>query len=129
VKNHTTRERPSKIRLLSSGEFYKEELCLPTMGKIVELKVISNSTSQVTLEMTRKEFSWLKGSLDRMHLFSEENLLDETGIVTRGKKETSLYFLMPKPLKKGISISDAVSCTKISTTSREIFIFSVPKYE
>ena len=44
------------------------------MGKISNLKTLNEEKVNITLELTEKELLWLKGNLDKMHLFSEKNL-------------------------------------------------------
>ena len=40
------------------------------MGKISSLKTVSEDKVVVTLELSSNETVWLKGNLDKMHLFS-----------------------------------------------------------
>jgi hypothetical protein len=98
------------------------------MSRITSVKVISDQKMSVALELTPKEFLWLKGNIDKMHLFSEENLEYESKIVQRGKKESSKYFLMPKDLRKDLLPNTLAQCNRIETKTRNIFIFAVDKY-
>ena len=98
------------------------------MGKISGLKTISEDKVLVTLELSQSETLWLKGNLDNVHLFSENNLEYETRLVQRGKKESTKYFLMPKDFRKGVMLSNSIKCNKIETKTKCIFIFSVNKY-
>lgn len=98
------------------------------MGKILNLKTISDDKVQVTLELTQNEVLWLKGNLEKMHLFSENNLDCETRLVQRGKRESTKYFLVPKDFRKGIIPSSSVLCTRIDGKTKHLFIFAVNKY-
>lgn len=98
------------------------------MGKITNIKTMSNDKCQVTLELTQKEIQWLKGNMEKMHLFSEENLDCETRLVQRGKRESTKYFLMPKDFRKGALPSNSIPCTRIETKTKFIFIFAANKY-
>ena len=98
------------------------------MGKIITLKTMADEKVVVTLELTEKEVLWLKGNLDKMHLFSENNLDFETRLVQRGKREATRYFLMPKGLRKDVMPQSGVKCNKISTKTKDIFIFAVNKF-
>lgn len=98
------------------------------MGNIVSLKSINNEKVEVKLEVTQKEMLWLKGNLDKMYLFSENNLDMETRLVQRGKRESTKYFLMPKEFRKNILISNSVKCTMIDSKTKQFFIFAVNKY-
>ncbi len=98
------------------------------MGKISSLKTISDDKVVVTLELSSNESVWLKGNLEKMHLFSENNLEYKTRLVQRGKKESTKYFLMPKEFRKGVVPSNSIECNKIETKTKNIFIFAVNKY-
>lgn len=68
------------------------------MGRILNLKSQSDEKINVTLELTTKEILWLKGNLDKMPLFSENNLEFELRLVQRGRRESTKYFLLPKEI-------------------------------
>ena len=98
------------------------------MGKISGLKAINDEKVLVNLELTTRELGWLKGNMNKMHLFSETNLEHETRLIRRGKRESTKYFLLPKELRKGVLANNNVACNKIETKTKHIFVFSVPKY-
>ncbi len=98
------------------------------MGKISSLKTISDDKNIITLELSSQETVWIKGNMEKMHLFSENNLEYETRLVQRGKKESTKYFLMPKEFRKGIIPSNSIPCNRIETKTKYIFIFAVNKY-
>lgn len=98
------------------------------MGKILNLKTQSNEKINITLELNPQEVLWLKGNLDKMHLFSENNLEEISRLVQRGKRESTKYFLLPKEYRKGVNPSNIVPCTKINTKTAHLFIFAVNKY-
>lgn len=97
------------------------------MGKIAGLKTVNEEKVLVNLELTSKELAWLKGNLNKMHLFSEKNLDHETRLIKRGKRESTKYFLLPRELRDGVTPSAQVTCNRIETKSKHIFIFAVPK--
>lgn len=98
------------------------------MGKIISTKLMNNDKIHVNLELTQDEALWLRGNIDKMHLFSENNLNFETRLIKRGKRESTKYFLMPKELRNKVLPSNKVLCNKIETKTKDIIIFSVPKY-
>ena len=59
------------------------------MGRILNLKSQSYEKINVTLELTTKEVLWLKGNLDKMHLFSENYLEFESRLVQRERREST----------------------------------------
>jgi len=97
------------------------------MGKILEIKSINEEKTNVKLELTQKELIWLKGNLEKMHIFSENNLEFITRLVKRGKRESTKYFLMPKEFRKGVMPSDSVKCNLIETRTKYMFLFAVNK--
>ncbi len=99
------------------------------MGRITSTKLMNNDKIQVNLELTHEEALWLKGNIDKMHLFSENNLEFETRLIKRGKRESTKYFLLPKELRNNVIPSNKVTCNKIETKTKNILIFAVPKYE
>lgn len=98
------------------------------MSKIISIKRINDDKIQATLELSSKEYELLSGKLEKMHLFSENNLEYNTRLVQRGKRESTKYLLMPKDLRTGVGPSNNVSCNKIETKTKNIFVFSVNKY-
>ena len=98
------------------------------MGKITNIKTLSNEKVNITLELSQKELLWLKGNIDNMHLFSENNLEYMTRLVQRGKRDATKYLLLPKELRKDVKPSNEIECNKIETKTRDLFIFSISKY-
>lgn len=61
------------------------------------------------------------------HIFSENNLDYDTKLVQRGKRESSKYFLMPKALRENLLLGSNVTCNKIETLKRDIYIFAIDR--
>lgn len=98
------------------------------MGKISGIKAINDEKVIVNLELNTKELLWLQGNLNKVHIFAEKNLTFETRLIKRGKRESTKYFLLPRELRDGVTPAGAILCNKIETKSKNMFIFSVPKY-
>ncbi len=98
------------------------------MSKILSLKTMSNDKIQITLEVSKIEAERLKGRMEKMHLFSEENLEMHARLVQRGKKDSTKYFLLPKEHKSRILVSNDIACTVIETKTKKLFVFSTNKY-
>ena len=92
------------------------------------MKASSNDKVTITLELSQQEAMWLKGNLEKMHIFSENNLEFETRLVQRGKRESTKYFLIPKELRKKIMISNSIKCNMIETKTKCIYMFATNKY-
>ena len=98
------------------------------MSKIIEIKSISEDKNKVTLELNSKELSWIEGKMEKMHLFSEDNLKYKAKLVKRGKRDSTKYFLLPKEFRKNVNSSNNVKSTVIESKIKSIFIFEVSKY-
>lgn len=97
------------------------------MSKILRIKSGSEEKVHVTLETTQEEFLFLKGCLDDMHLFSEQNLQYYTRLVQRGRRESTKYFLLPKKYRNDVLPTNNVVSTKMESQNKHIFIFAVDK--
>ena len=95
------------------------------MGKIINLKTVSEEKVFLTLELTQNEILKLKGSLDKMHLFSEENFDITTRLVQRGKRDSTKYILIPKEFRKIVVPSNNIKCDVIKTKNKNLLIFAV----
>ncbi len=97
------------------------------MGKITKIQT-NNDKVTVTLEITNNEYSDLAGELEKIHIFSEENLNDFTRLVQRGKRDSTKYILVPRDYRHNIMLSDSIKCKTIETNTKKIMIFCVNKY-
>ncbi len=98
------------------------------MGRILKIQNKGDDKVEVTLEMSQKEVVWLRGNLDKMHLFSEGNLELTSRLVQRGKRESTKYFLLPKEFRAGVMMSNSVPCTRIETKTKFLYVFAASKY-
>ncbi len=99
------------------------------MGKLSSVRSINETKVAVSLEISPRELSWLKGNVENLHLFSESNLQYDSRVVQRGKKDSSKYFLMPKELRKELIVNGPIKCNRIETPSKDIYIFALDKYK
>ncbi len=98
------------------------------MAKIMEIKSINDNKNRITIEVTNNELGWLEGKMDKMHIFSEENLKFKARLVKRGKRDSTKYFLLPKEFRKTVMPSDNINSNVIETKTKALFIFEVNKY-
>jgi hypothetical protein len=73
--------------------------------------------------LDHRELLNLKGEIDNVHLFTEKVAEIQTNIARRGKNEATKYFLIPKQLRKDLNIRDPVSCQRINTENKAIFVY------
>ena len=78
--------------------------------------------------MSQKEFEFLQGAMGKIHIFAEKNNEKVTKLVTRGKKESSKYFLAPKSHRKILLASNSVPVQVIDTKTHYHVIYSNKKY-
>ncbi|MBW2990739.1 hypothetical protein KY348_03475 [Candidatus Woesearchaeota archaeon] len=81
----------------------------------------------IEASLDHEELVQLKGEIDNVHLFSEEVADLRTNISRRGKNEATKYFLIPRHLRKDLSIREPVSCQRINTPDKAIFVYVVNK--
>lgn len=98
------------------------------MSSILSVKSNKDNTLQVTFEMSQKEFELLQGAMGKIHIFAEKNNEKVTKLVTRGKKESSKYFLAPKSHRKILLASNSVPVQVIDTKTHYHVIYSNKKY-
>jgi hypothetical protein len=97
------------------------------MGKIISSKRNGEDKIVFQVELEHEEATALKGHIDNIHLITENIAEYETNISTRGKNEATKYFLIPKNLRKNLDLYNPVSCQKINTDEKVIFIYIVDK--
>ncbi|KYK27364.1 hypothetical protein AYK26_03840 [Euryarchaeota archaeon SM23-78] len=94
------------------------------MGSIISSR---REDAKVVVEaaLDYEELVQLRGEIDNVHLFSEKVADLETNISSRGKNEATKYFLIPRHLRKDLSIREPVSCQRINTPDKAIFVYVV----
>lgn len=96
------------------------------MGSIISSRREANKVV-VEASLDHEELVQLKGEIDNVHLFSEKIADLQTNISQRGKNEATKYFLIPRNLRKDLNISEPVSCQRINTPDKAIFVYVVNK--
>ncbi len=97
------------------------------MGTILSSRMVKNGKIVYEIEMDYEESLQLKGHIKNVYVFSEEVAEIKTNLSGRGKNEATKYFLIPRELRRNIKFSDKVSCQKIETGTKNIFIYVVDK--
>ncbi len=98
------------------------------MGEILNIVNKSDDKVEVTLSLDREYFKKLKGNLDKIHLFSEDVLDYESKLVSRGKDDSTKYFLIPKEINSEVLARDDINYSVIEESNKYLFIFSVNKF-
>lgn len=97
------------------------------MGKIIGLKNLNDNKIILNLEVNLGESVRLKGNLDNIQIFSENNLMTKTRVVKRGKRESTKYILIPKEYRDDIKPNENIRCKKIDCFNKSFLVFEIPK--
>jgi hypothetical protein len=97
------------------------------MGEILSSKTTQDGKVVHEVMVDYDESLQLKGNVQKIHVFSEDVAQIRTNLSGRGKNEATKYFLIPRELRKGTEINDRVTCQKLETDSKIIFIYIVDK--
>ncbi len=99
------------------------------MGTILSSKKTDNGKIIFEVQVEYDEALQLRGHLDQIHLFTEQTEGFGAQISGRGKNEATKYFLIPREVRKGFELKSQtpVTCQKIDTPTRTMFIYIVDK--
>ena len=97
------------------------------MCQIINVKTNKKEKLHVTFEMSKEEYESLRGNMQKIHIFSEHNTLEQSRLVTRGKRDSSKYFLVPKNYRKILIPSLDIPVQCIDTKRCLHIIYSVDK--
>lgn len=71
------------------------------------------------------EYRQLGGEMDNIYLFTERAAAIPSRVSLRGRNEATKYFLIPRQLRRKLSISGGVSCQRFDHDCRSVFIYVV----
>ncbi|NOZ80990.1 MAG: hypothetical protein GXP63_04925 [DPANN group archaeon] len=97
------------------------------MGTILSSKTKEDGSVIFEVVVDYEEALQLQGRLNNVHLFSEDIASIETKIAPRGKNEATTYFLMPRELRKNLTLTKKAHCQKIETKTKIIFLYVIDK--
>ena len=98
------------------------------MSAIVSVKSLKEDSVQVTFEMDLNEYEDLKGNMFDLNIFSESNSHGLTRLVSRGKRESSKYFLVPRNYRKHFKISNEIPYQILETKYKFHIIYTINKF-
>lgn len=97
------------------------------MGDILSSKMKEDGKVILEVCIDYDEALQLRGNMDNIHIFSE-NIADvKANMSQRGKNEATKYFLVPKSLRKDLKFKSEVSCHRIDTKAKTIFVYVIDK--
>ena len=97
------------------------------MGTILLVKRHERTDNHVVIELLlhQDEFRRLRGEMDEVHIFSEQNANVPSKVSLRGRNDATKYFLIPRALRKRLAPQGAVSCQRIEHQGKSLFIYVV----
>jgi hypothetical protein len=99
------------------------------MGQILSSKVTNDGKVVFTVCLDPEEALQLKGHIDNVHIFSDKITNIKTHLAMRGRHSATRYLLVPKELRKDLKSDSEVSCQRIDTKNKIIFIYVIDKYK
>lgn len=99
------------------------------MGSILSSKATKDGRIVFEVLMDYDEALQLRGHVNNVHMFSEEETNTEANISERGKFESTKYFLIPKELRKNLRFNSKVMCQRIETPKHIAYIYLIDKLE
>ena len=97
------------------------------MGTILSSRIKDNKEVIVEVSLDYNEVVQLKGHMDNVHLFSENVSETELDVSRRGQRDATIYFIVPRELRKGLEDKKKVKCQRLDTKSKTIFVYVVDK--
>ncbi|NTV23575.1 MAG: hypothetical protein HGA85_04330 [Nanoarchaeota archaeon] len=97
------------------------------MGTILSSRVREDGKVIFEIVVSYDEALQLKGHMENVYIFSEQNSKIKTGISQRGKNDATKYFLIPKDYRNDLLFSKDVLCQCIDTKTKSAFIYLVNK--
>jgi len=98
------------------------------MGTIISSKMKDDGKIVFEVCLDYEEAIQLNGHMENIHLFSENVKQVETHISTRGKNDATKYFLIPKDLRKNLRFDRSITCQKIDTKTKTIFVYVLDNF-
>ena len=97
------------------------------MGQITSSKITNDEKVIFTVCTDHEESLQLQGHTNDIHLFSEGVIDIKTNISLRGQYGSTKYFLIPRKLRSNIKLNGDISCQKIETKDKLIFVYIMDK--
>ena len=98
------------------------------MGSIISLRRLDNGKIVYEVCLDYEETMQLEGHMEGIYLFSDNVIDSKTKISSRGTKEATKYFIIPRQLRKDLQLNSKVSCQRMETKTKVIYIYAVDKF-
>lgn len=95
------------------------------MGSVLSSELREDGKVLFQVLVDYEEAKQLKGLMDNVHIFSESVASIRTNISQRGKNDATKYFLIPRGLRKDIKFDSPITCQRINTKDKIIFVYVI----
>ena len=99
------------------------------MGTILGSKVTNDGKIVFSVSMDHEEALQLRGHINDIRVFSERVVDIKTNLTMRGKNAATKYFLIPRELRENVRFSSQVTCQKIETKNKVMFVYIIDKHQ
>jgi len=97
------------------------------MGEILGSRRHDGDTRKVVLEilLSQDELRQLRGEMENVIVIAESAGTTPSRVSLRGRNEATKYFLIPRQLRKQLSIHGSVSCQRLDVSGKSVFVYIV----
>lgn len=95
------------------------------MGTIFQTEKRDDGKLNFTICLDYREAINLKGFMENVHLFAESNLNQPSKVSSRGNKDATKYFLIPKNLRDKVDSLSNVKCERIDLKNKSFFVYMI----
>ena len=95
------------------------------MGTIISSRIREDGKVVYEVVLDSGESLQLKGHMNDVHLFSDNNLDVHSRLTKRGKNDATMYLLVPRAFRNGLKESSNVRCQIAKTANRRFLICAI----
>jgi len=95
------------------------------MGEILCSRRYDRGADKVVVELLlhQEEYRQLRGEMDNIYVFSENVANIPSKVSLRGRNDATKYFLIPRQLRKALTIRGMVSCQRLEHCGKVVFVY------
>ena len=97
------------------------------MASLISLKTREDKKVAAEILMDDAEFLQLRGHISDLCVFSMRTVDVDTNLALKGRNSATKYFLVPKVLRKNLSVEGRVTCQKLEGPGAVVFVYVIDK--
>jgi hypothetical protein len=109
------------------GKFIFSPYFTINMGTILSTKAKGEGKVIVEVLLEYDEALQLKGNMNNIRLFSEDSMNKECEVAVRGRFSSTLYFLIPREMRKDLDFRKKALCHRVDTGNGGLLVFRIDK--